>query len=137
MAWSTEVEVRTYELDSYNHVNNAVYLNYLEYARMQFLRAINFDYTRLIEDGYMLFVTRADIKYKYSARLYDKLTVEVESIKLKKVSGVFFQRIINQDGIVCAEAEITWACVSKETGRPTKLPEKYGIEGLVPRETKE
>ena len=36
MTQTIEVEVRSYELDSYNHVNNAVYLNYLEYARMEF-----------------------------------------------------------------------------------------------------
>ena len=38
-----EVEVRSYELDTYNHVNNAIYLNYLEYARMEYLRRIGFD----------------------------------------------------------------------------------------------
>ena len=33
-----EIEVRTYELDSYGHVNNAVYLSYFEYTRMKYLR---------------------------------------------------------------------------------------------------
>ena len=55
MPHTTYVEVRTYELDSYNHVNNAVYLNYLEHARMDFLKAIGFDYKGLFAEGYMLY----------------------------------------------------------------------------------
>jgi len=32
------LSVRGYELDSYNHVNNAVYLNYYEQARWQLMK---------------------------------------------------------------------------------------------------
>ena len=126
-----EVEVRSYELDAYNHVNNAVYLNYLEYARMEYLRSIGFDYAGLIEDGYMLYVTHIDIRYKYSARLYDKLCIEVTPVKLGKVSGTFRQVIKNPEGYICVEAEVSWGCVDK-TGKPARLPDKYFVEGLVP-----
>ena len=37
MKVTSDLIVRTYECDSYGHVNNAVYVNYLEYGRMQFL----------------------------------------------------------------------------------------------------
>ncbi len=131
MTHTSYVEVKTYELDAYNHVNNAVYLNYLEYARMEFLRAINFDYLGLIEEGYMLYVTHIDIKYKFSARLYDKLAIEVSHIKLGKLSGTFLQLVKNEQGQICAEAEVSWACVNKD-GRPAKMPEKYIVEGLIP-----
>lgn len=131
MTQTIELEVRSYELDSYNHVNNAVYLNYLEYARMEFLRRINFDYTGLFEAGYMVYVTHIDIRYKYSARLYDKLFIDVSSLKLGKLSGVFQQTIRNQEGQVCVEAEVSWACVDK-TGKPAKLPERYIVPGLIP-----
>ena len=62
MTYPIEVDVRSYELDAYNHVNNAVYLNYLEYARMEYLRRIGFDYVFLIDEGYMLYVTHIDIQ---------------------------------------------------------------------------
>ena len=48
MKHTTEITVRSYECDSYNHVNNAVYLNYLEHARMDFLHAANFDYKGIV-----------------------------------------------------------------------------------------
>lgn len=133
MKHSFNIEVRTYELDSYNHVNNAVYLQYFEYARMKFLEKIGFDYQALINDGYLLYVTKATISYKHSAFLFDTLTIEVESKKLGAVSGTIVEVACNQHGTICAEAEIGWACVRKETGRPTKLPEKYIVEGLKPQ----
>ncbi|WP_024467165.1 acyl-CoA thioesterase [Treponema pedis] len=131
MTHTSYVEVRSYELDSYNHVNNAVYLNYLEHARMEFLHAIGFDYVGLFDEGYMLYVSRIDIKYKYSAKLYERLSIECTPLKLGKLSGSFSQVIKNEQGIVCVEAEVTWACVDKN-GKPSKVPEKYLVEGMKP-----
>jgi len=129
-----EIEVKSYELDAYNHVNNAIYLNYLEYARIKFLQHIGFDYIGLVEEGFMLYVTHIDIHYKYSARLYDKLRIEVTPIKLGKLSGTFRQVIKNQENLICAEAEVSWGCVDK-TGKPAKLPEKYCVTGLIPEKS--
>lgn len=123
--------VRSYECDSYSHVNNAVYLNYLEYGRMEFLHAIGFDYQGIVAAGYYLYVTEVNIKYKASAFLDDILLIEVESVKLGAVSGEFFQRVVKEDGTVCAEATVKWACVTTE-GRPSKLPEEFKVPGLKP-----
>jgi acyl-CoA thioester hydrolase len=126
-----KLTVRSYELDSYNHVNNAVYLQYLEYARMEFLRAIGFNYPGLYEAGYFLYVTHIDIHYKASTRLFDELSIEVEPVKLGKVSGTFRQRILNQRGELCAEADVSWGCVDT-TGRPSRIPPEFYVPGLEP-----
>jgi YbgC/YbaW family acyl-CoA thioester hydrolase len=126
-----KLTVRSYELDSYNHVNNAVYLQYLEYARMEYLRAIGFDYDALFEAGYYLYVTHVDIHYRSSARLFDELTVEVMPLKIGKVSGTFSQTIRNQRGETCAEADVSWGCVDK-SGKPSKIPDGFLVPGLDP-----
>lgn len=131
MKYTAKLTVRGYELDSYNHVNNAVYLQYLEFGRMEFLKSIGFDYQELFELGYYLFVTHVDIHYRSSARLFDELSIEVESIKLGKLSGVFSQKIINQNGVLCAEAEVSWGCVNTE-GKPSRIPEQFMVPGLFP-----
>lgn len=132
MIHTAELVVRSYECDSYNHVNNAVYLNYLEFARMEYLHACGFDYHGIFAAGYYLYVTHIDIYYKASALLDDKLFIEVKPVKLKNISGEFRQKIYKEDGTVCAEATVTWACVSSKTGRPAKLPEEFLVEGLYP-----
>lgn len=64
-------EVRGYELDSFDHVNNAVYLNYLESARWDFFRK-----TKWIE--YMKthtlhpVVTETHIKYLRELKVFDQ-----------------------------------------------------------------
>ncbi len=127
----TELVVRPYELDSYNHVNNAVYQNYLEFARMDYLHAIGFKYTEFVNQGYFLYVTHVDIHYKASARLDDKLFIESESIKLKFVQGQFKQIIRKEDGTVCVEAYVEWASVNKN-GRPSKIPSEFMVNALIP-----
>ncbi len=125
-------QVRSYECDSYNHVNNANYLNYLEHARMQYLHAIGFDYKGIVKAGYHMYVTEIDIKYKASAVLDDVLTIEVRPTKLKKISGEFSQIVKKQDGVICAEATVRWACVDSTTGRPSKIPDEFYVTGLEP-----
>lgn len=134
MIYTTKLTVRPYELDSYNHVNNAVYLNYLEHARMDFLHQIGFDYKGLVARGYYTYVTHIDIHYKASALLDDELTIESQSVKMGAVSGTFHQEIKKNVGteneILCAVADVTWACV--KDGIPTKLPKEFTVPGLKP-----
>lgn len=134
MKYIAKHTVRTYECDSYGHVNNAVYLNYLEYARMEFLHAVGFDYNAVVAEGYSLYVTHIDIYYKMSAFLDDELSIEVYPTKQKHVTGTFHQRVTKADGTLVAEADVSWASVDK-TGRPSKLPEKYIVPGMLPEDT--
>ncbi len=133
MKHTTEIIVRSYECDSYNHVNNAVYLNYLEHARMDFLHAAGFDYKGIVAAGFSLYVTHIDIHYKGSAFLDDRLFIETYPSKLKHVMGEFSQKITKEDGTVCAEATVTWASVTS-TGRPAKIPDEFMVDGLKPEE---
>ena len=132
MTHITEIIVRPYECDSYCHVNNAVYLNYLEHCRMDFLHAIGFDYKAVVAAGIFMYVTEVNIKYKGSAVLDDKLFVETTHTKLGKISGEFTQIIKREDGLLCVDATVKWACVDSVTKRPTKLPEQFRVKGLDP-----
>jgi YbgC/YbaW family acyl-CoA thioester hydrolase len=66
--------VRGYELDSYGHVNNAVYMNYFEQARWEILRQLGlFEYFSI--HGHLLVVTEARIRYSREIRLFDNITI--------------------------------------------------------------
>lgn len=132
MSFIAKHSVRSYECDGYNHVNNAVYLNFLEYGRMEYLRFIGFDYEKAVALGYGLYVTHIDISYKASAYLYDELEISVKPTKLGKISGEFYQEIRKKDGRLCVLAKVTWACVNSE-GRPSKIPEEFLVPGLIPQ----
>lgn len=122
--------VRTYECDSYGHVNNAVYLNYLEVARYEFLKDVGFDYPAVIEAGYGVYVARVEIDYKKSALADDRLLIRSWPVKKGAVSGVIAQEISRGEDII-AEAQVTWAFVDSK-GTPVKIPPAWDMPGLAP-----
>jgi YbgC/YbaW family acyl-CoA thioester hydrolase len=69
--------VRGYELDSYGHVNNAVYLNYFEQARWEIFRKLDlFDYFQ--KNNLLLVVTEMKIRYSREVTLFDELMVKTK-----------------------------------------------------------
>jgi acyl-CoA thioester hydrolase len=125
-----KLTVRTYECDHYGHVNNAVYQNYLEYARYEYLMEMGFDYKKLVSEGYGIFVAKVQIEYKHPAVYGDELTIETWPLKKGAVHGTLAQKITLGDRLV-VDAQVTWACVDSR-GVPTKLPPDYDLPGLYP-----
>ena len=46
-----EMKVRDYECDIQGVVNNAVYQNYLEHTRHEFIKEVGLDFAKLHEEG--------------------------------------------------------------------------------------
>jgi acyl-CoA thioester hydrolase len=122
--------VRTYECDSYGHVNNAVYLNYLEVARYEFLKDIDFDYPAMIRAGYGVYIARVEIDYKRPALADEVLVIRSWPVKKGAVSGIIAQEIKRGDELL-VEAKVTWAFVDSH-GMPVKLPPQWDRPGLSP-----
>lgn len=130
MKHTTTLTVRPYECDSYGHVNHAVYVNYLEHARMQFLHAAGFDYKGLIAAGFFTVIARLDISYRSPAYADETLVIETESVDTRRIGGTFHQ-VIRRGETVVAEAEVHW-CVVNGEGRPARPPEAYDLRRLIP-----
>ena len=130
MICKCNLKVRTYECDSYGHVNNANYLNYLEFARCEFLRDVGFDYTGMVKAGYGIYVARVEIDYKMPAFTDDDLLIETRPVKKGAVSGILAQQVW-RDKDLLAEAKVTWAFVDSK-GLPTKIPSEWDTPGLKP-----
>jgi acyl-CoA thioester hydrolase len=65
-AHEMEFTVRDYECDMQSVVNNAVYQNYLEHARHEFLRSRGIDFAEVTAQGINLVVIRAQLDYHRS-----------------------------------------------------------------------
>ena len=130
MEYECSLRVRSYECDVYGHVNNAVYLNYLEYARGEYLKAIDFPYQTAIDSGFGLYVARISIDYKSPAFPENELRIVTKAVKKGAVSGVLSQTIKRDEDII-ATAEVTWAFVDAK-GNPTRIPKEWDLSGLRP-----
>ncbi len=91
--YELEFTVRDYECDLQGIVNNAVYLNYLEHTRHQYLLNKKIDFAKLHTEGIDLVVSRIEIDYKYSLSSDDTFVVKVNTCKEGNLRLVFEQDI--------------------------------------------
>lgn len=97
--------VRGYELDSYGHVNNAVYLNYMEQARWEMFRSLEL-LDPLDHEGFKVVVTEISVRYQREARLLDELTILTKCRRVPPYI-IFEHRIIrNEDSITLAKGKV-------------------------------
>lgn len=84
-----KLSVRDYELDSFGVINNAVYQNYLEHTRHQFLESQGLKLTAYFEQGLSPVITKAEIEYRSSLQSRDDFVVSFR-IGFVKQSKVHF-----------------------------------------------
>ncbi len=117
-------KVRSYECDSYGHVNNAVYLNYLEYGRMEALDELGITLDRLKkETGTLVVIRRIDIEYLRPVTMGDEIVIRTYLKESRKTSGVFRQEVVHRaSGELAARADVTWVFITLN-GKPTPIPQ--------------
>ena len=119
--FSIEMAVRDYECDMQGVVNNAVYQNYLEHARHEYLKSIGIDFAALTARGINLVVIRAEVDYKLSLTSGDRFLVEVAVERISPVRIGFRQHIYRlPDRKTVVRALVTGTALNNN-GRP-QLP---------------
>lgn len=119
--FSLDFQVRDYELDQYGVVNNAVYLNYLEHARHEFLIAIGMDAARVAAEGRALALAEIHIQFRRPLRSREQFRVNVSVSEIRGARVEMRQRIDSMPGenrILEAEAV---AVFLDKAGRPMRV----------------
>ena len=94
---TTTLTVRFHELDPYGHVNHAVYLTYLEVARIDHLAARGIDLLALDDRlGVRFVVVGIEVAYLAPAASGDRLRVTCELQRCRRASATFTQTITRQ-----------------------------------------
>lgn len=88
-----EFQVRDYECDMQGVVNNAVYQNYLEHCRHEFIKQLGLDFAELTRRGINLVVIRAELDYKRSLRSGDRFWIGLEIERISKLRFAFRQDV--------------------------------------------
>ncbi|SDD87950.1 acyl-CoA thioesterase [Actinokineospora iranica] len=101
--WSTRISVRTYELDSLGHVNQAVYHQYAEIARVEGFAAAGCSWDGLMAAKTAPVLLSSTIDFRRELRTGDQIEVTCE---VKFGTGKTFNAdsvISKLDGTVSAE----------------------------------
>lgn len=91
-----EMDVRDYELDTQDVVNNSVYQNYLEHARHQFLKEIGINFNGLHANGVDAVVHKVELEYKRPLRGDNSFVVRSRIYQKGHVRFIFDQDIYRQ-----------------------------------------
>lgn len=115
-----DITVRFFDLDANNHVNNSVYLTYMEEARTKVLID---HYLALKDTGIHFVVAEVQCKYKKPIRLTDKVTIELTIEPKGRASFNIFYIFKNPQGEIYAKGRTLMACFNEKTQRPARIPE--------------
>jgi acyl-CoA thioester hydrolase len=115
------IRVRYAETDRMGLLHHANYLIYFEQGRTELLRTCGLSYKDLEDQGFLLVLTKIEVKYRRPAHYDDLLTLKTIVTRTTSV------RIDHRYELSCekrllAEGASTLACVDRE-GRPQALPD--------------
>jgi len=98
-----DFEVKPYDIDVAGHVNNIVYIRWIEDLRTRFSET-NFNLPKVIYDGFYLAVISTSINYRCQVKLFDKITGYLDLVSYKH--GIITLKIvIKSEKNMCAVAE--------------------------------
>lgn len=122
-------EVRSYEVDSYRHLNNGVYLGWFEQGRLDWLRARGFSYDSLADRGQWLVVVRTEVDFRAALHTGDRVVVSTLVEGLGRTSVRYRQRMERAGadgaptGAVAAEAATVMAFT--DTRQAIPVPDDF------------
>ncbi len=116
------VRARSYELDPYGHVNNAVIVNWLEHGRSSYLGERGMSWQSLPDQfGVRVVVVHQAVTYQAEIRLDDALIVTSRITSFGRTSFTFTQEVGLPDGRTAARAEVVMVSVLPD-GPPEPIP---------------
>jgi acyl-CoA thioester hydrolase len=114
------------DLDMMHHLNNAVYPSYAEDVAMQLGDHFGWSFKEWLEDGLAVVTHRTRIQYRQPATFEDTIEIATWLYDVRRTSAMryyAFHRLT--DGELLAQMEMLWALINVNTGRPTRLPERF------------
>lgn len=116
-AYRHRIEIVPGDIDRMGHVNNAVYLTWIQQAAIGYWkRMASAEEIR----RHMWVALKHDIEYKRPAFLYDA----VEAIVISEGTHgarAFFKTFIKRGEEVLAEVHSSWCCINADTKRPARI----------------
>ncbi len=118
-------KVASYELDSFGHVNNAVFLNYLEKARCDFMILKGLHFNDFFKWRRYPVVVRANLHYKYPARTDETLLIMGWITKHTKISFTLQYEINNRENNQVILTAETFHVFVDDNNRPSRIPKEF------------
>ena len=122
------IRVRNYQVDSQGIVHNAIYLEYCETGRVEYIRELGFHLLPggMFDNGVKVMVKRNEINYYNPARIDDLIDVYTRVSYIKNSSFCFEHLLLNSEsGILHCDQKSIQVNLNPQTNIPERFPDKY------------
>jgi acyl-CoA thioester hydrolase len=109
--------VRFRDVDSMDHVNNAVFLTYIEQARIAFLLPLGAEVSSMI-------LARVEVDFRAPLRVGDEIEIGVRPVRVGEKSFELEYQVRSGDTLA-AEAKTVIVSFDYETGRSVEVPQTW------------
>ena len=121
-----EIRVRYQETDPMGFLHHSTYLTYFEIGRTELLRASGGSYRKMEEDGLLIVVAKAEVRYRKPARYDDLLTVRTKVTRVTAAKIEHAYQLL-RDGEILAVGNVTLAMVDR-SGHIQHIPDWMQME---------
>ncbi|MEA2107807.1 MAG: thioesterase family protein [Pseudomonadota bacterium] len=120
-----EITVRSSHIDMFGHVNNAKYIEFLEWDRVQMAEDHGVDFMGMVAEGIGPAVVHLEVNYRREASMGDILVIDTRAVELKNDKvGTLEQTITNKkSGEIICDAVITFVMFDLHRRKSVPMPE--------------
>ena len=128
-----ELQVQVADIDAYGHVNNAVYLTWLDRAAWSHSGALGVPLERCLALRRGMAAQRIEIDYLRAAVRSDRIHAATWIVggdgRLRAERRFQIRRA--SDGATLARARIDYVCINLDSGRAARMPEMFARAYVV------
>lgn len=114
-------EIHTFHIDFLGHVNNGVYIQWMEIGRTKLLEAAGMVTAEILKQSFTPLLVETHISYKIPLYLGDHAHVEVWLSELRNTTGILQFRFYNGQGLLVAEGNQKGLFIDTKTLKPRRL----------------
>lgn len=110
-----EVLIREHHLDSFGHVNNAVYMELFEEGRWELLADSGWGYDEIHKSKFGIAILEAQIRFSRELRLREKIRIETALKPVQGKIGEIEQVMRDPEGVERARANFKYGIFDRAT----------------------
>lgn len=123
-AFTMRRRVEWRDVDSAGHVNNAIYLSYMEESAIEQSASIGWPMTRMRDDGFGMIARRHLFDYRHQAVLGDELDVTTYLSEPRRSSIIRNFIVARPNGEIVARSRSLYICVNLAKNMPMRIPQQ-------------
>jgi YbgC/YbaW family acyl-CoA thioester hydrolase len=118
-----EIVVRPTEIDVNGHVNNAKYVEYMEWGREDWYERQGFSYARLLAEGAITVTVNLNLNFRRECCQGEVLVIKTRPERLGRTSFALHQEIRKKDGAIAADGIVTLVTIDPATRTSRPVPD--------------